>query len=360
MCDSPILAWRDERGEINLYCKLSDYVPDVYSRQHDRRWLLLPCGKCFSCRISLARMWSMRCAYELKSHPANTMVTLTYNDDNLPEGGNLCKYDYQCFFKRLRKHFDDECKRMRALTGDNSLSPLRIRYYGCGEYGDKYGRPHYHFIIFGWCPPDKVLFYVKDGIPVYKSAMLQRIWDKGFVTVSDVCEKSLKYVCRYVLKKVDWDPPRDDMVPMFTVASSRPAIGYDFFMQNWRNCLAKDENGDILRYGFPDLWRPGEYLDIRYYRKLLRKLGDGIPERHKFDDNFNIVQTIPAIPPNQDMHELDMDIDSYFALLSLERQPLTSDDLVRMQEFSRARLSHNTHYGRILNPKQMQEIAKNG
>ena len=340
MCDSPILAWRDYDGSINLYCKLADYVPQKYSANPSNQWLLLPCGKCFSCRLSLARMWSMRCMYELQSHKESCMLTLTYNDKYLPDGGNLCKPDYQNFFKRLRKR----------------LSPLKLRYYGCGEYGDKYGRPHYHFIVFGWCPPDKKLFYIKDGIPVYKSEFVQGIWPEGFVTVSDVCERSLKYVCRYVLKKVDWDPPRENMVPMFTCCSSRPAIGYDWFLQNGAKILAKDENGDIVRYGYPDLWNPGHYLDIRYYRKLIQRLGDGVPARERVNKKTGEKVFIPAIPPNPFFHELDLDIDCFFAMQRSGRKLFTTDELLRLQNFSKARLSHNTHYGRVLSGEVMEKM----
>jgi hypothetical protein len=38
------------------------------------------------------------------------------------------------------------------------ISPLKIRFFHCGEYGDKTRRPHYHALIFGYGFPDKVLF----------------------------------------------------------------------------------------------------------------------------------------------------------------------------------------------------------
>ena len=62
--------------------------------------------------------------------------TLTYDDENLPrtEEGHLTVRidDGSAFIKRLRKN-----------------SGRKLRYFISSEYGDKTGRPHLHFIIFG-------------------------------------------------------------------------------------------------------------------------------------------------------------------------------------------------------------------
>ena len=57
-------------------------------------------------------------------------ITLTYNNENLPPGDELCKRDLQLFIKRLRK-----------------VNP-GIRYFAIGEYGEEGKRPHYHAVIF--------------------------------------------------------------------------------------------------------------------------------------------------------------------------------------------------------------------
>lgn len=111
--------------------------------------LTVPCGKCLSCRISIRRLWTLRCLHELSYHNQNVFVTLTYNDENLPLNKSLRKKHLQDFYKRLRRDLDKQ--------------DIKIKHFSCGEYGApsqlaRIGnrvfqtdgdRPHYHAIIFG-------------------------------------------------------------------------------------------------------------------------------------------------------------------------------------------------------------------
>ena len=45
--------------------------------------LVVPCGKCLSCRIAKRREWTMRLWHELPYHQSSIFLTLTYDDDNL-------------------------------------------------------------------------------------------------------------------------------------------------------------------------------------------------------------------------------------------------------------------------------------
>ena len=71
----------------------------------------------------------------------------------------------------------------------------------CGEYGEKYSRPHYHACIFNHDFEDKELWTTKQGTKLYISEELQSIWPKGFSTIGDVTFDSAAYVARYILKK---------------------------------------------------------------------------------------------------------------------------------------------------------------
>lgn len=81
------------------------------------------------------------------------------------------------------------------------LAP-KIRFFHCGEYGEKNDRPHYHACIFGYDFPDKEHYKTRDGVKLYKSETLKKLWDNGFVTVGDVTFESAAYVARYVTKKI--------------------------------------------------------------------------------------------------------------------------------------------------------------
>lgn len=157
--------------------------------------VFVPCGKCPACRSRYARNWSHRMAIEFDDNGRRAVfVTLTYRPADLPVTSSgvptLNVRDCQLFLKRLRKHFTSR----------------RIRYYLCGEYGSKRGRPHYHLIIFGLTLadfPDAVLRSVSEvGSPDYDSKVLYDIWSHGRVGLSDVNLRTFDYVARYTLKKL--------------------------------------------------------------------------------------------------------------------------------------------------------------
>lgn len=51
----------------------------------------LPCGRCIGCRLKYSKIWAARIMQEAQMHQENTFITLTYDDENLPEHGFLKK-----------------------------------------------------------------------------------------------------------------------------------------------------------------------------------------------------------------------------------------------------------------------------
>lgn len=162
--------------------------------------------------------------HEASLHRENSFLSLTYEDRQLPEDGSISKRALQLFLKRLRKE----------------IAPVSVRYFGCGEYGDDNGRPHYHAIIFGHAfLGDRYLWRTSPkGYPLYRSPTLERVWTFGHAEIGDVTTKSAGYVARYTLKKMTGERAKDhyhrphpitgvfyDLAPEFALMSNRPGLG---------------------------------------------------------------------------------------------------------------------------------------
>lgn len=148
--------------------------------------LMLPCGKCDGCLLERARQWSVRIMHEAQMYEFNSFVTLTYDDAHLPFDGGLHHIDFQKFMKRLRKKFGNE-----------------IRYFMCGEYGGKLGRPHFHAILFNLTFTDLQLHMTTgSGESLFRSATLEKLWPYGFSSIGSVTIQSAAYVARYTFQKV--------------------------------------------------------------------------------------------------------------------------------------------------------------
>lgn len=192
--------------------------------------LQVPCGQCIGCRLDRSRQWAVRCIHEAQTHSHNSFVTLTYAPIHLPSDLSLHLRDFQLFMKRLRKRCGS------------------VRFFHCGEYGENFGRPHYHALLFGFRPADLKLFTIRNGMRLYTSELLSEIWGFGFVSVGDVTFESAAYVARYVLKKVTGDAADDHYIainietgqivtrrPEYVTMSRRPGIG-----SNWFNRYSSD------------------------------------------------------------------------------------------------------------------------
>lgn len=125
-------------------------------------------------------------------HDHNAFLTLTYNDEHLPEDGSIHKEELQRFFKRLRKE----------------IYPTKVRYFACGEYGEKKARPHYHVILFGYdFRSDRYKAKVtQTGNTLWRSPTLEKVWYQGYSYIGEVTFESAAYVARYVMKKWKKDP----------------------------------------------------------------------------------------------------------------------------------------------------------
>lgn len=235
-------------------------------------YIEIPCGKCIGCRLQQSREWATRIMLESQDHDENWFVTLTYDDEHIPEidfaksvdpdtgelldSGTLqtlCKRDLQLFNKRLRKEYKDD----------------KIRFFACGEYGDKSARPHYHSIYFGLHIKDLKFFKMSRlGDKYFISDSLTRLWGKGHVLLAPLTWESAAYVARYVTKKFTGDLAKywyDDigLTSPFIVMSRRPGIASNYFDANSLDLLKFDGGVITTKKGAKI------YPNPRYFKRKL-------------------------------------------------------------------------------------------
>lgn len=250
--------------------------------------LELPCGQCRGCRLEKSRIWGARIAHEAayiweEFNQPSSFITLTYNEKKLPLYGSLVPKHLQDFFKRFRRR----------------IEPHKIRYYASGEYGTKcpkheqhncpvcgpIQRPHYHAIILGWGFPDRYYVGQRQGLSVYESNFLSKLWDKGFHEIGSCSFESAAYCARYVMKKqtgrpVDeghylrydpWFDTWNEVDPEFAIMSRRPGLGAAWAIKYQDDLYPKDQLPIPGRgvYG-----KPPPYYDEIY----LRETGDDLTD----------------------------------------------------------------------------------
>lgn len=191
---------------------------------------MVPCGSCIGCRAEQARQWGVRMMHEERMHKSSLFITLTLHDRYLNENKELVPKDFSAFVKRLRK-----------------TQETKISFFGCGEYGGRSGRPHYHACLFGMDFKDRVKGDDGSGRDFWQSRELEEIWGKGIAEVGMVTMASARYVAGYMKKKLKMkdyaraNPLTGELLePEFARMSLRPAIGVRWIEKWWRDVYPKD------------------------------------------------------------------------------------------------------------------------
>jgi len=240
----------------------------------------VPCGQCIGCRLERSRQWAMRCVFESSLHVDNCFITLTYDDDHLPANKSLDVTHFQKFMKRLRFEYGNG-----------------IRFFHCGEYGDKYGRPHYHAILFNCDFPDKYFWQMSGNQKLYRSDILEELWPFGISSIGEVTVKSVAYVARYTLKKrlsFSTETGLCKPVPEYVTMSRRPGIASE-----WFNLFCTDvyPNDSLIFNGL-------EYRPPRYFDKLLEKFDPVMFEDvvyNRYLDGVTLTQKLISEYPSEEL-----------------------------------------------------------
>lgn len=311
-CNYPITAFRSNKHKTANGKSL--IVFNEQAIDHTFEKIELPCSRCEACKISRSREWALRCVHESQCFaPYNCMLTLTYNDENLPKYGSLTRgprSDFTLFMKRVRKRYKG-CLGVVDALGNGSFP---IRFFQCGEYGEKLTRPHHHVLLFNFRFPDATHRETREGVKLYTSDKLDELWSRqieykdaykyqlstlwegddgklyakmGYCTIGEVNFQSAAYVARYILKKhgklLDMRRmmvPDEDGVAIlleeeYITMSRRPGIGKMWFDHYQGDCYPKDfithknVKFKIPRYydAIYDVTNPEELAKLKLKRK---------------------------------------------------------------------------------------------
>jgi len=195
----------------------------------------VPCGRCGNCIIRRRMEWCFRMEEEMKVSKIAYFVTLTYDPENVvwDKYGNMVlvktsldskrffrqrkglsevpdKYlrkmkmkdhgwrdnSAQGYIKRLRIT-QERCKSVLWEHFYNSLLPSdKMKYFLVGEYGERFGRPHLHMIVFNGC-----------------RKLIDECWGFGDVQVKECTSETIAYCTKYMDKwrdkKQDWSKPKE-------------------------------------------------------------------------------------------------------------------------------------------------------
>lgn len=257
--------------------------------------LMVPCGCCVNCKKQRAREWSLRIQHEKLRTNYSIFATLTYGPDRVPKDYGLRKKHLQNFFKRLRKNFEN----------------TRIKYYACGEYGDRFARPHYHIILLvyetdreyeEWIP-----LFDNKGRKIQKG-IIEDTWGMGHVQASYLTEGRILYTVSYVDKKIMNYRQIDigKKQPPFKLSSNGFGRAY---VEDNRAVLLKDkaikDRGKLIglpRYykkklGIPpeEFHRIARSKEFEYAKEYMKKMGFKKMERSHWDAMYADMQRQSAI-----------------------------------------------------------------
>jgi len=231
------------------------------------------CDKCAGCRIRKRMDQSTRLTHEAQFNEHSWFITLTYDDDNLPENGSLVAAHQSAFMKALRK-------KLRK----------KMRFFSIGEYGEQTLRPHYHLILFGPDIPDRKYHHsapIKNRATreigkllgpeearYYSSELLDNVWKKGTVQLTGVSAATMQYVSKYHVEKIDGEAaktyyvrtlPNGKCVPVEQPQarmSRNPGIGRKWIETYW---------SDVYPDGTMVDSKGAEFAPPKYYDDWLEK-----------------------------------------------------------------------------------------
>lgn len=218
---------------------------------------LIPCGYCPACKYNARVGWTFRVTEEAKHQKEAWFITLTYAQETIPlldtttgeivrgmenNRQNMCESlndgDLITFINSVKKA---QAREWKSLQRKDIVKP-EIRYYAVGEYGEQFGRPHYHLIVFNLWES------------LANEIRLEKIWKKGRVETEALSPALIHYATGYIYEKNKYIKERQTKPRMYC----SKGIGKQYIERN------KKWHKELLN---PWIWFNGYKIGMpKYYR----------------------------------------------------------------------------------------------
>lgn len=170
-------------------------------------WLTHRCGQCLPCRIAKQSNWVLRNRLELTSAYSASFWTLTLDNAGLQSLATLGP-------RRIIRNFFVALRQNEQRHGNKTM----IRYFGCLEFGGKFGRPHFHFLIYNLMRNRFEGSVYRPGLP--RPQIHSTLWPYGHIDLGTVNPASMRYVASYMTEF------REPGSANILYSTRRPAIGF--------------------------------------------------------------------------------------------------------------------------------------
>ena len=218
---------------------------------------IVPCGKCVDCLTKRTNEWTFRLMKEAERSRSAYFMTTTYGINRDRDGNALFGElpDLSSDFRETLnpKHHTDFMKRLRKAN-NKYHDTIPIKYFMCGEYGEKNSRPHYHYIIFN----------MHHDLASRSLMVGSDIWKKGSVDIASFSVASAAYVVRYIMQDNKHDN-NTDRYPAFQRQSN--GLGSNFLTPEMIHYFRRRLETQV--------WHPGGFRIAlpRYYQTFTNSSG---------------------------------------------------------------------------------------
>lgn len=304
------------------------YVLDESSGEIFPIFFLVKCGRCLLCQSSKLSSFSHRCVLESQMYSCDPIhITLTYDDNHLPENGNVSYSD----IKNFKKRFSINLKR-------HGLADY-IRVVDASEYGEKSGRPHYHLIVWNLDCNDMnrflrvrslcylswrrcSSFVLRKGFRLINDQYIPKGQTKSLRELGVSPEKVFEYVAAYIGKPNSLEGKAHTWV--HTPRGKRGGLGAPFLDAHMRQIRRLKHT----KFKFRDS-RSGKLLELQYDRYVLNRC---FPSRYVsvpylFRKNLlrfaRIMPFLPSVPYRRIFDNLYSEFSKFFFIPKLQQCDVT-------------------------------------